>query len=156
QEAEPTGVEPLAIANSAPIAVRAYFVNEDENANGVATVESGKALASVPLVNSGPNGAGQDVWSNSAAPLTLAIKQPHIGVVIALSGKATDTQCGHEYVHCFDASQRSLLHIAGYSEAGTGTLTAPRARQVTLSSPLPNTCTDGYFSSSTTNCTLTI
>jgi hypothetical protein len=156
QETEPTGVEPLAIANSAPIAARAYFVDEDENSSGVATVEKGKALASVALANSGPNGAGQDVWSNATAPLTLAIAHPHIGVVIALSGRTSDTQCGHEYVKCFDATERSLLHIAGYSEGGTGTLTTPIAHKVTLSSPLPNTCTDGYFSNSSTTCTFTI
>jgi hypothetical protein len=49
-----------------------------------------------------------------------------------------------------------LLHIQGWSAAGTGTLTAPLARSVTLSTPPPDTCTDGYFSDSTTTCTETI
>ena len=154
QELEPSGVEPLAVAESAPIAARAYFVNEDEG-SGVATVEKGKALATVALIKTGVNPLGQDVWSSSSAPLAFAVKQRHTGVVIALSGNAATTKCGDQYVKCFDGASGPLLHIAGYSNAGTGTLAAPIARQVTLSSP-PGTCTDGYFSNAATNCTLAI
>jgi putative Flp pilus-assembly TadE/G-like protein len=153
QQTQASKVEPLAVAESAPIAARAYFVNEDA---GNAT------LASVPLANTGKNALGQDVWSNSTAPLALAINKTdsstaHIGVVIALSGSATDTKCGDTYVKCFDQGGTGpLLHIAGYSNAGTGTLAAPLARQVNLSTPVPNTCSDGYFSVATSTCTLTI
>jgi hypothetical protein len=153
QQTQASKVEPLAVAESAPIAARAYFINEDA---GNAT------LASVPLANTGKNALGQDVWSNSTAPLALAINKTnastaHIGVVIALSGNATDTNCGDAYVKCFDQGGTGpLLHVAGYSNAGAGTLAAPLARQVNVSTPLPNTCTDGYFSVAPATCTLTI
>jgi hypothetical protein len=152
QQTQASGAEPLAVVESSPVAARAYFVNEDTKAT----------IASTPLTNLGPNGQGQDVWANSEAPLAVPLKATnattaHIGVVIALSGSKTDTTCGHTYVKCFDEGATGpLLHIAGYSTAGTGTVTAPLARQVTLSNPTPNTCTDGYFSNSSSACTFTI
>jgi len=62
-------------------------------------------------------------------------------------------------VECFDDTQSggngpSLLHIQGYSLA-SGTVQQPIAHKVTLTTP-PGTCTDGYFSDATTNCTATI
>jgi Flp pilus assembly protein TadG len=153
QELNASGVEPLAVAESAPTAAEAYFVNEDNN-NAV--------IAKTPLKKIGTR-EGQDIWSNSESPLAVPLSKTnattaHIGVVVALSGKATDTSCPtHPYVRCFDEGKTGpLLHIAGYSTAGTGSLTAPLARQVTLSNPAPNTCTDGYFSNSSTSCTVTI
>jgi Flp pilus assembly protein TadG len=150
QQTTASGVQPLAVTESSPIAARAYFFNEDNNA----------LIAQAPLTNLGPNGQGQDVWANSEAPVSVATKAstPHIGVKIALSGSKTDTTCPtHRPVKCFDeGSTGPLLHVATYSNAGTGTVTAPLARQVTLSNPTPNTCTDGYFSNAASNCTFTI
>jgi hypothetical protein len=152
QESGAAGVAPLAIADSAPIAARAYFVNEDKN---------NEIITSVALKDQGPNGKGQEIWSTEA-PLPLAITKTnattaHIGLMIALSGKATDTTCGHEFVQCFDQGATGpLLHISGYSKEGGGSLTTPLAREVTLSNPTPNTCTDGYLSNSKTSCTFTI
>jgi hypothetical protein len=153
QEKNPKGIEPLAITESAPLAAEAYFVNED-NKNAV--------IAKTALKDLGSNGKGQDVWANSEAPLAVPLTKTNfttarIGVVIALSGKATDTSCpSHQYVNCFDETTGPLMHIAGYSESGTGTLTTPLARQVTLSNPTPNTCTDGYFSDAAGSCTFTL
>jgi hypothetical protein len=153
QELNPGKIEPLAVVESAPIAAEAYFVNEDNN-NAV--------IAKTPLKDLGPNGQGQDVWANSEAPLAVSLAKTntttaHIGVRIALSGKSSDVSCPtHEYVKCFDEASGPLLHIAGYSSAGSGTVTAPLARQVTLSNPAPNTCTDGYFSNASASCTFTI
>jgi Flp pilus assembly protein TadG len=150
RETTANDAEALSVSDSAPVAARAYFVDEDNN---------GAVLASTPLSDLGPNAQGQEVWANPTTPYALAISKPHIGVVVALSGNPNDTTCGHAFVQCFDQSTTtgpSLLHIQGWSAAGTGTLTAPRARSVALSTPSPNTCTDAYFSNSTTTCTETI
>jgi hypothetical protein len=157
QETTATKVEPLAVAEPAPVAAAAYFVDEDNNK---------AVLKKVTLTNLGPNSEGLDVWSNPSAPLELAINHPHIDVVIALSGNKGDTTCGDPNVECFGrksanekaslASAEPILHVAGYSKAGSGTLTVPLGREVTLSNPAPNTCTDGYFSNSAAACTFTV
>jgi hypothetical protein len=154
QQSEASGVSPLAVAETAPVAARAYFVDED-NKNAL--------LAQAPLEKIAVNGQGQDVWSNPTAPVTVTINHPHIGVVIALSGNKGDTTCGHVYVECFGRkaekekatleSAESALHIAGYSTAGAGTAEKPLAREVTLTGA---TCTDGYFSTATASCAFTI
>jgi Flp pilus assembly protein TadG len=148
QETSARGIEPLAVAQTAPVAAKAYFVNEDK---------SNEVLASVPLKQTSTNAQGQGVWSNTE-PASVAIKKTnatsaHIGVVIALSGSASHTKCGESYVQCFDEQTGPLLHIAGYSNEGKGTLKAPLAHNVTLS---PQTCVDGYFSSATESCTFAI
>jgi hypothetical protein len=137
------GLEPLAVAETAPVAAAAYFINED----------NGATLVKVPLIKLGTNNAGQDVWGSNAAAVT--INHPHIGVVIALSGSASDTKCGDPYVKCFDQGSTgpSLLHIQGWSSAGSGTgsYKAPIERQVTLQS---GSCTDGYFAPSGKGCSI--
>ncbi len=160
-----SGVSPLAVTESSPVSARAYFVNED---SGNEVIKNAKNEAvSVALENLGPNAQGQDVWANSTAPLAVPLKATnattaHIGVVVALSGSKGDTTCGHEYVECFGrkseakatlATAEPLLHIAGYTNAGTGTLAAPLARRVTLSAV---TCTDAYFSNSASSCSFSI
>jgi len=142
------GIEPLAVAETAPVAATAYFVNEDKG---------NEVISSAPLKQIGTNAQGQGVWSNSE-PVAVAIDKTnattaHIGVVIALSGNAAHTKCGETYVQCFDNQTGPLLHIAGYSSEGKGAFKAPLARQVTLS---PGMCSDGYFSSSTETCTFTV
>ena len=154
QETEASGVSPLAVAETAPVAARAYFVDED-NKNAI--------LAQAPLEKTEVNGQGQDVWSNPAAPASVTISHPHIGVVIALSGNKSDTTCGHDYVDCFGRKAESekptleaaepALHIAGYSTAGTGTAEKPLAREVTLAGI---TCPDGYFSTAEASCSFTV
>jgi Flp pilus assembly protein TadG len=150
QETSARGMEPLAVAQTAPVAAKAYFVNEDK---------SNEVLASVGLEQTSTNAQGQGVWTDAKGiPVPVTINKTnlataHIGVVIALSGNAGHTKCGETYVQCFDEQTGPLLHIAGYSNEGKGTLKAPLAHRVTLS---PVTCTDGYFSSATGSCTFTI
>lgn len=148
QETSARGVLPLAVAQTAPVVAKAYFVNEDK---------SNEVLGSVPLAQKGTNPQGQSVWSNTE-PLPLAINKTnsttaHIGVIVALSGNAAHIKCGEAYVQCFDQTTGPLLHIAGYSNEGKGTVQAPLARKVTLS---PGTCSDAYFSSATESCTFGI
>jgi hypothetical protein len=154
QQTEASGVSPLAVAETAPLAARAYFVDED-NKNAI--------LAQAPLEKVEVNGQGQDVWSNRTAPAAVTINHPHIGVVIALSGSKSDTTCGHDYVECFGRkaetekatveSAEPALQIAGYSTAGAGTAEKPLAREVAL---VGATCPDGYFSTAQTSCTFTV
>lgn len=137
-----TGISPLGLANPSPAAATAYFINED----------SGATLASLPLTNNGLNSQGQTMWSSNGATAPVAINAAHVGVVIALSGNSKNTVCGQTGVNCFDLSPGpSLVHIQGYSLAGTGTLTAPLARQVTLS-PVSGGCIDAYFAPGTSSC----
>lgn len=149
QQTTANSLEALAVADSAPVAATAYFVDEGNN---------DAILASAPLKDLGPNAQGQEVWGNPSG-LAVAINKPNIGVVIALSGNKSDTTCGDPYVQCFDESSTtgpSLLHIQGWSAAGTPSLTAPLARSVALTTPPGSTCSDAYFSNSTTTCTETI
>ena len=147
-------LEALAVADSDPVAGRAYFVNEDNN---------DAIITSAPLNDLGPNAQGQEVWGNPSG-LAVAMNKTNastanIGVVIALSGNKNDTTCGHPYVQCFDQSSStgpSLLHIQGWSAAGTPSLTGPLARSVALSAPAGSTCSDAYYSNTTTTCTETI
>jgi Flp pilus assembly protein TadG len=141
-----TGFEPLAVAQTAPVAAKAYFVDEDNN---------DAILAEQALSDLGPNSSGQEVWANPT-PLAVQINKPHIGVVIALSGNPKDTKCGDALVVCFDKSATtgpSLLHIQGWSaeKPETGSYKAPMARQVTLQ---PGTCSDPYFAPSGQGCTI--
>jgi Flp pilus assembly protein TadG len=174
QQTTTNNVEALAVADSAPVAATAYFVNED-----VSPGSAGWILASTKLCKEqAPAANGDAVWDNSGgvsgstysdpscqssppSPLPVTVNKSHIGVVVALSGNKSDTTCGHPYVQCFDDSSTtgpSLLHIQGYSLAGSGTIQTPLARQVKLTSP-PGTCTDAYFSNSSTsgtNCTVSV
>ena len=123
QQTTADNLEALAVADSAPVAARAYFVNEDNN---------DAIIASAPLNDLGPNAQGQEMWGNPSG-LAVAINKTkgstaNIGVVIALSGNPNDTTCGDPYVQCFDQSTTtgpSLLHIQGWSATGTPSLTAP-------------------------------
>ena len=154
QQTTADNVEALAVADSAPVAATAYFVDEDNN---------DAIIASAPLKDLGPNAQGQEVWGNPSG-LAVAMNKTkgstaNIGVVIALSGKKNDTTCGHAYVQCFDQSSStgpSLLHIQGWSAAGTPSLAGPLARSVALSAPAGSTCSDAYYSNTTTTCTETI
>lgn len=156
QQTTANSLEALAVADSAPVAATAYFVNEDNN---------DAIIASAPLNDLGPaaTAPGQEMWGNPSGQAVAINKTngstAHIGVVIALSGNKSDTTCGDPYVQCFDESSTtgpSLLHIQGWSAAGTPSLTGPLARSVALSTPTGSTCSDAYYSDTTSTCTETI
>jgi hypothetical protein len=164
QQTTDDNLEALAVADSAPVAATAYFVNEDNN-DSIITQTALRDLGP------DPNAPGQDMWGNPSG-LPIAINNTNgstanIGVIIALSGNPTDTTCTHTYVECFDNSSptgKPLLQIQGWSAGGTPTLTAPLARcpamsnctPVVLSTPAGSTCSDAYYSNTTTSCTETI
>jgi Putative Flp pilus-assembly TadE/G-like len=146
QQTAGSGFLPIAVNETTPVAATAYFINEDTSA----------ILASSPLTNTGTNGAGQAVWS-SPAPASVNVNAAHVGVIVALSGTASNTTCpsNSQLVNCFDLNPGpSLVHIQGYSTSGTGTTKAPIARSVTLQPGAGTSpCTDGYFSNATGDCT---
>jgi hypothetical protein len=152
QETTAHGVEPLAVAETAPVAAAAYFVNEDEKPSNPPSAPY--VLAKETLTKQPPNAEGQEVWSGS--PLSVTINHPHVGVVIALSGKVGDTTCGDAFVQCYDQTATtgpSLLHIQGWESSGTGSYEKPIPREVTLQ---PGTCSDPYFAANGAGCSIGI
>jgi hypothetical protein len=128
---------PIAVNESSPRAAAAYFVDES----------NGTVLASTQLTRAGSS-SGLAIWSNATA-VPVVIDRPNVGVRIALSGSTTDTTCGHPLVSCYDPSSNlGLVHIRGWSNLGTGSATAPIARDVQL---FAGSCNDAYFSA--TSCT---
>jgi hypothetical protein len=145
QKRTDTGAEPISVNENAPRAAEAYFINESD----------GKTLARVALTDQGPNSSGEEIWNNAGKPLGVAINAANIGVRIALSGDPNNTTCPStsQLVTCFDSSSSTttLVHVQGWSQVGTGSPTTPLARSVTLS---PGTCTDGYFSNTSSTCAI--
>ncbi len=154
QKTTDTGGEPIAVNENAPRAAEAYLINES----------NGSVVARIRLKNQGPNGSGEEEWNNVGAAMAVPInvtnevnKQTvaNLGVRIALSGDPNNTTCpsNSQVVNCFDSSSNTatLVHIQGWSNLGAGSPTEPKARSVTLSA---GTCSDGYFSSTTTTCAI--
>jgi len=173
-ESEASAVEP--VVESEPEAGRAYILNdgEDKKAAEAKTMENAEVMKSLPLTRVGPSGKGGVIWG-SAAPVKLAVTNQHIGLRVALAGntEALKTEnehkpeaCLHANVECFvehpflsePAIVPPLVNISGYPTTGTGTVAKPLARRVTLSTPPPDTCTDGYFTNylGGPECTFTI
>jgi len=157
QESSASGIQPLAVAQTAPAAVKAFFVNEDEG---------NKVLAESTL----RVGSGGEEWSSEAA-VPVEIKKTigstaNIGVVTALSGqpatpKAAGTlaeKCKEAYVRCFDQTNTGpIIHIAGYSLEGAGSTAKPIAREVKLEKPAGSEgCSGSYFSNSAATCKFAI
>jgi len=133
QEAGGSGFSPLGLADPSPVAATAYFIDES----------TGTTLATLPLTNAGPNSQGQTIWTSNGTTVPVTI-QPDTGMYVALSNSAQQTTCGQTGVNCYDLSPGpSLVHIQGYSLAGSGSPTAPRARSVVLNPT--GTCVDAYF-----------
>ena len=136
-----SGSLPIAVPDVDPTHARATFINE----------ATGAVLASTNLTNRGVAN-GLSIWDNSAAPLSVPIDTSQIGVRITLSGGASTT-CGDPLVDCYDTgSSNGIVYVRGWSSAGSGAQpNPPLARSVTL---FPGSCTDPYFTSASTTCTI--
>jgi Putative Flp pilus-assembly TadE/G-like len=134
------GALPVGVPDVNPIVGRVEFLDES-NANAL--------LGSAPLTNQGFSG-GLDVWDNSAAPVSLPINTDRIGVRVILGG-GSSTTCGDVLVSCYD----QVLFIRGWSSSGTvgppPTQGTPIGRSVSL---FNGTCSDPYFTSATSACTI--
>jgi len=148
------GSLPLGVPDVNPKSARATFINE----------ATGAVLGSAALSKVGTSN-GLTIWDNAAAPLAVpfASDAVRVGVVVALGGE-TSTTCGQPLVDCYDAGaaklasglpSRGILHLRGWSAAGSGAQPTndPVLRGVEL---VTGSCTDPYFSSATTNCTVGI
>jgi len=131
------GTLPVGVPDVNPTIGRIQFLDES-NGNAV--------LGSAPLTNQGFNG-GLDVWDNSAAPISLNVSTDRIGVRVILGG-GPSTTCGDPLVSCFD----QVLFVQGWSSSGNAVQpNPPLARSVSL---FNGSCTDPYFTSATTACTV--
>lgn len=141
-----TKLLPIAAEDPVPRTAKAIFVNE----------VTGAEIASTPLLPNGSEG-GLAIWDNSAVPVDVPIQSAHVGVRIAMSGKASFTGCGDSLVACYDADPTpvngGLVHIRGWSTAGSPATNggAPIARGIELYN---GSCADPYFNSASSSCTI--
>lgn len=157
------GFLPLAVDETSPQSVWAYFVNEATGA-----LITPMTANPVQLTNQGPVGgsgtyAGDDTWTN--ATVQVPINVPNVELIIALSGSKTDGTCTDQPVSCFNQNNGAggfdLVNIQGYTTSGTGTATTPIVRSLTLPQT-GTTCTsaigsDAYFTNlSTGTCTVLV
>lgn len=135
------GALPVAVPDIDPKVGRAWFIDE----------ATGSVLATTPLTKIGFAG-GLAVWDNAAAPVSVPINASRIGVRVALGG-GTSTTCGEDLVECYDlASSNGIVFVRGWSAAGSGAPpNPPIARSVYL---FPGSCSDAYFTSTSTPCTV--
>ena len=135
------GALPIAVPDVDPTTAKATFVDE----------ETGAVLATTNLTNTG-SASGLSIWDNSASPVSVPISSSKIGVRITMSGTSSTT-CGDPLVDCYDSgSANGIVYIRGYSGSGSAAQpNPPIARDVTL---IPGTCSDPYFSSATSPCTI--
>jgi Putative Flp pilus-assembly TadE/G-like len=136
------GALPIGVPDVDPSKVKATFVDED----------TGAVLAATELTNTGTS-SGLAIWDNASTPVAVPISSRNIGVRLTLSGTGTSTTCGDPLVNCYDSgSPNGVLHIRGWSSAGSGAQpNPPIARDVAL---LPGSCSDPYFTSTATACTI--
>lgn len=138
------GAAPLAVDDVSFTTGEAFFVNES----------TGQVVGHSTLAQTGISN-GLSLWSSAANPYSLTVPTgaaSDVGVRIAMSATSNltgnmSTDCALPGVLCFDSSSSSaqLLDVHGWSSSGSGSLTAPLARQVTLT---PGTCGDPYYTSS--------
>jgi hypothetical protein len=136
------GSLPVGVPDVHPKSARVTFIDES----------NGSVLGSRDLTSQGSATGGLTLWDNSASPLPLTVNARHIGVRVALGGRSSTT-CGDPLVECYDlGSTNGILYARGWTAAGTvGTHDQPLARGVTL---FNGDCTDPYFVSSATSCTI--
>jgi Flp pilus assembly protein TadG len=131
---------PIAVPNPEPKVIRVTYVDES----------TGTVLASSSLSKNGTQN-GLAIWNTPdvAVPITAQ----HVGVRVALSGDTSTTTCGQTYVTCYDLTSgtRGVVHLRGWTAAGTATAQAPIARSVSL---VPGTCPDATFVNAAVSCTI--
>lgn len=135
------GSLPIAVPDVDPTRAKATFINE----------ATGAVLATTLLSNTG-TANGLSIWDNVAAPISVPVNTSQIGVRITLSGSASTT-CGDPLVNCYDAgSSNGIVYVRGWSSAGSGAQpNPPLARDVSL---VPGSCSDPYFSSASSSCSI--
>ena len=136
-----SGGLPIAVPDVDPTKAQAKFIDEN----------TGEVLATTDLTNSGVAN-GLSIWDNSGSPVSVPVNTSRIGLRVTLSG-TTSTTCGDPLVDCYDlGGPNGIVHVRGWSSAGSGAQpNPPLARDATL---FPGTCSDPYFSSDTSTCSI--
>jgi hypothetical protein len=132
---------PIAVPDIDPTKARAKLIDET----------TGAVLATTDLTNTGIAN-GLSIWDNNGSPISLPVNTSHIGLRITLSGTSSTT-CGDPLVNCYDlGSADGIVHVRGWSSSGSGLHpNPPLARDARL---FPGTCSDPYFSSATSTCSI--
>ena len=135
---------PVAVPDPDPKVAIARFVDES----------TGTVLASTTLTSTGNSQNGLAIWD--AAPVNVPITAEHVGVRIVLSGDSSRTTCGQVLVNCYDlgSSTHGLVHLRGWTAAGTATATAPIARSVSLTGGGSGGCPDPTFVNAAVSCNI--
>jgi hypothetical protein len=129
---------PIAVPDPDPKVAKATFIDES----------NGTELGTATLTQNGSQN-GLAIWDNLGTPVPVPITAEHVGVRIALGG-ASSTTCGQVLVDCYDTqSTHGILHLQGWTAAGTGAPKTPIPRSVRL---LPGSCPDAYFSAAPAGC----
>jgi hypothetical protein len=162
QEQTSAGALPVAVPNPRPKSGLAIFVDEASNNSIVTTPSGGRAIVS--LVE-GTQSGGVTPWTSDQ--VSFSIPSARVGVVIALSGKTTVATsgltlaqiCAQTLVTCYDSTanppSNGLGFIRGWSSSGSGAQTnPPLLRDVELF--YNGGCSDPYFSSAATTCSVGI
>jgi hypothetical protein len=134
------GALPLGVPDPRPERARVTFIDET----------TGEVLGQRDLTRAGDTDSPD--WDNASDPFHFTMDRAHIGIRVALTTRATGAYaCGDPLVDCYDAgSANGLLHIRGWSAAGTVTTTSnPIARDVRM---VTGTCSGAYFSSAAAQC----
>jgi hypothetical protein len=136
-----SGGLPIAVPDVDPTKAQAKFIDET----------TGAVLATTDLTNTGVAN-GLSIWDNSGSPVSVPVNTSRIGLRVTLSG-TTSTTCGDPLVDCYDlGSPDGIVHVRGWSSSGSGAQpNAPLARDARL---FPGTCSDPYFSSDTSTCSI--
>jgi hypothetical protein len=132
---------PIAVPDIDPTKAQAKLIDET----------TGAVLATTGLANSGVAN-GLSIWSNSGSPISVPVSTSRIGLRITLSGTSSTT-CGDPLVTCYDlGSADGIVHVRGWSSSGSGAQpNPPLARDARL---FPGTCSDPYFSSAGSTCSI--
>jgi hypothetical protein len=132
---------PIAVPDVDPTKAQAKFIDET----------TGAVLATTDLTNTGVAN-GLSIWDNSGSPVSVPVNTSRIGLRLTLSG-GSSTTCGDPLVDCYDlGSANGIVHARGWSSSGSGAQpNPPLARDVTL---FPGSCSDPYFSSASSACTI--
>ena len=147
QDTTRSGNLPIGVPDPDPIAAEVFFIDETTGqaipTTPAATTLTKRAASGVPLLN---------IWDNVGAAASINVAgHTKIGVRISLSGRQdAQTRCGLPLVECydmgsnqtFDALDPGASFIRSWSNAGTGSKTAPILRDVILFTGFSGACTD--------------
>lgn len=162
KQSQATGVQPIAIQNPAPSKVHVTLIDETTSPPTPLGCPDAAHPCQADLQTS-----DNQSWSNATTPLPAIFNDAlsgsmRVGLRVTLSSGTTSTTCGDTGVACYDSgSTNGIVFIRGWSGDGTpGAVTPPatapsppQAQDVTLVPPTGG-CADGYFVSSSTDCTV--